>query len=60
MDYFTKWKESYPIPNQEASTLAEKLVGEFICRLAVPRKIQSDQGTSFESKVMSEVCTLGN
>ena len=30
-DYFTKWTESYPIPNQEAVTVAEKLVGEFVC-----------------------------
>ena len=30
-DYFTKWTESYSILNQEASTVAEKLVGEFIC-----------------------------
>ncbi|GFU62527.1 retrovirus-related Pol polyprotein from transposon 17.6 [Trichonephila clavipes] len=26
MDYFTKWPETYPIPNQEASTVAEVLV----------------------------------
>ena len=35
-DYFTKWTESYAIPNQEAVTVAEKLVSEFICRLAYP------------------------
>ncbi|GFY27824.1 retrovirus-related Pol polyprotein from transposon 412 [Trichonephila clavipes] len=26
MDYFTKWPEAYPIPVQEASTVAEVLV----------------------------------
>ena len=35
-EYFTKWTESYPIPNQEATTVAEKLVSEFICRFGVP------------------------
>ena len=25
-DYFSKWSEAYPIPNQEAATVAEKLV----------------------------------
>ena len=32
-DYFTKWTESYSIPNQEAATVAEKLVSEFVCRM---------------------------
>ena len=26
MDYFTKWAEAYPVPNQEAATIANKLV----------------------------------
>ncbi|KAL9964889.1 hypothetical protein ACROYT_G028596 [Oculina patagonica] len=57
-DYFTKWTESYAIPNQDAVTVAEKLVSEFLCRFGVPREIHSDQGTNFESKVMAEVCKL--
>ena len=57
-DYFTKWTESYPIPNQEAATVAEKLVSEFICRFGVPRELHSDQGTNFESKVFGEICKL--
>ena len=31
-DYFTKWMETYPIPNQEATTVSKKLVDEFFCR----------------------------
>ena len=57
-DYFTKWTESYPIPNQEATTVAEKLVDDFICRFGVPRQLHSDQGTNFESKVFAEICKL--
>lgn len=57
-DYFTKWTESYPIPNQEATTVAEKLVSEFICRFGIPRNLQSDQGTNFESRVFAEICKL--
>ena len=36
-DYFTKWVEAYPMPNQEATTVAELLVREFVsvwCALA--------------------------
>ena len=28
-DYFTRWMEAYPIPNQEAVTIAKKLTNEF-------------------------------
>ena len=57
-DYFSKRMELYAIPNQEATTVAEKLVSEFVCRFGVPRELHSDQGTNFESKVMAEVCKL--
>ena len=50
-DYFTKWTERYPIPNQEATTVAEKLVSEFICRFGEPRHFHSDEGANLESKV---------
>ena len=31
-DYFTKWPEAYSLPNQEAITVAEVLVKEFVSR----------------------------
>ena len=30
-DYFTRWVEVYAIPNQEAVTVAKKLVDEMFC-----------------------------
>lgn len=51
MDYFTKWVEVYAIPNQEAATVADVLVKEFICRYGVPLEIHSDQGRNFESQL---------
>jgi len=57
-DYFTKWMEVYPIPNQEATTVANKLVDEFVCRFSVPKQLHSDQGAQFESQVVAEVCRL--
>jgi transposase InsO family protein len=55
MDYFTKWPEVYPIPNQEALTVAENLVNNFFCRFGVPRELHSDQGRNFESHLLQEV-----
>ena len=57
-DYFTRWTEAYPIPNQEATTVARKLVDEFFCRFSPPEQLHSDQGRNFESEVISEVCKL--
>ena len=57
-DYFTKWIEAYPLPNQEAETVSEILVREWICRFGVPKFIHSDQGTNFESRVFQKMCEL--
>ena len=57
-DYFTRWTEAYPIPNQEAVTIAETLVMEYICRYGVPQYLHTDQGRNFESKLIKEVCEL--
>ena len=59
-DYFSKWTEAYPLPNQEASTVALKLVDQWICRFSVPEQLHSDQGRQFESELIAEVCKLLN
>lgn len=58
MDYFTKWPEVFAIPNQEAVTVASKLVNEVFCRFGVPLEIHSDQGRNFESQVFQEICKV--
>ena len=57
-DYFTKWMEAYPIPNQEASTVAQTLVDHFFLKYSPPEQLHSDQGRQFESQLMKEVCKL--
>ena len=57
-DYFTKWAEVFPLPNQEASTIAEKLVEEVVCRFGLPWELHTDQGQNFESNLVKEVCQL--
>ena len=57
-DYFTKWAEAYPIPDQEAKTIAEVFVNQFVARFGTPLLIHSDQGRNFESKLFKEMCNL--
>ena len=57
-DYFTWWTEAYGIPNQEATTVATKLVEELFLGFSPPVQLHSDQGTQFSSIVMTKVCRL--
>ena len=57
-DYFTHWMEAYPMHNQEATTVARKLVDEYFCRFSPPEKLHSDQGAQFESLLLEEICRL--
>ena len=56
-DYLSKWMEAYPIPDQTATTVAEKFVNEFVCRFGVPDVLHSDQGRNFESQIFAEMCS---
>jgi hypothetical protein len=57
-DYFTRWTEAFPIPNQEASTVARVFVNEYVCRYGVPVTLHTDQGRNFESKLLKEMCEI--
>ena len=57
-DYFSKWVEAFPMPNQEACTVADLFVKEVVCRFGVPLLIHSDQGRNFESAVLTEMCQM--
>lgn len=57
-DYFSKWTEAFPLPNQEALSIARVLVEEWVCQYGVPRSVHSDQGRNFESCLYKELCRL--
>jgi hypothetical protein len=57
-DCFTKWTESYAIPNIEAKTVAKKIVEEWVCRYGAPTLLHSDQGGQFEARLFQELCKL--
>lgn len=57
-NYLTKWTESYPMLNQEAETVADIVVHEFISRFGVLRQIHNDQGRNLESRLFQEMCNI--
>ena len=57
-DYFTKWVEIFPFPDQTVETCAEIILNEVIARYGCPYKIHSDQGRNYESQIFSELCRL--
>ncbi|KAK2887926.1 hypothetical protein Q8A73_019374 [Channa argus] len=56
MDYFTKWPEAYAVPDQTATTAAQRLMEDMFSRFGVPEELHSDQGRNFESRLFAEVC----
>ncbi|GBN32937.1 Retrovirus-related Pol polyprotein from transposon 412 [Araneus ventricosus] len=58
LDYFTKWPEAIPIPDQGISTVAEELVRTWTSRYGVPMILHSDQGINFNSVLFTELCEL--
>jgi hypothetical protein len=48
MDYFSKWPETYGLPNQEAVKVSRALMENWICRYGLPLELHSDQGRNFE------------
>ena len=58
IDYFTKWPEAYALPDQEAETVADKLIEELFSRFGTPSVLHSDQGRNFESRLVREMCRI--
>ncbi|KRZ52531.1 Gypsy retrotransposon integrase-like protein 1 [Trichinella nativa] len=57
-DYFTRWVEAYALPNQQAETVARKLMQQFVCRFGTSMKLLSDQGTQFQGRLVPELCKV--
>ena len=52
-DYFTKWVEAVPIPNQTATRITSELVKLFSA-FGLPNILHSDQGRNFESTLLKQ------
>ena len=52
-DYFTKWLEAIPLPDQTAARITDELVRVFT-KYGLPDILHSDQGRNFESCILKQ------
>ena len=57
-DVFTKYSIAVPTKDQTAKTVAKILQREWFNKLGVPTRIHSDQGKSFENKIIQALCKI--
>lgn len=57
-DVFSKYTVAVPTRDQRASTVAQVLLNEWFFKFGVPGRIHSDQGRSFESALIQQLCHL--
>ncbi|KAG5868760.1 hypothetical protein JTB14_034646 [Gonioctena quinquepunctata] len=57
-DYFTKYVEAIPLPDQKADTIARAFVENVIVRHGSPKKLLTDRGANFTSTLFKEVCKV--
>lgn len=57
-DVFSKYTIAIPTWDQQASTVAQLLVVKWFLKFGVPARIHFDQGHSFESSLIQQLCGL--
>lgn len=58
-DHFTRYAQAIPTRDQTARTTAEALL-TFFNNYGTPRRLHSDQGANFTSRLIKELCDLYN
>ncbi|CAL9687717.1 unnamed protein product [Knipowitschia caucasica] len=57
-DVFSKFTVAVPTRDQTAPTVAHVLISEWFYKFGVPSRLHSDQGRSFESALIRQLCSL--
>lgn len=60
MGHFTRYAQAIPTLNQTVGTTARVLFEKFIVYYGFPKRLHSDKGRNFESKVIKELCQLAH
>lgn len=55
-DYFSKWPFARAIQDQKADTIVQILKDDIFSLVGPPKKLHSDQGRNFESRILSDLC----
>lgn len=59
-DHYTRYAQAFPTKDQKASTVAKVLMEKYFVHYGLPKRMHSDQGRNFESRLIHEVLsTLG-
>lgn len=53
-DNLTKFVIAKPIPNQQAETIAERFIKDYVSNFGAPQIVLTDNGTNFTSNLMKE------
>jgi transposase InsO family protein len=56
IDYFTRLTVLVPVRQQTAEATVQAVLKHWVTYYGVPRSIHSDQGTNFESELMTRLC----
>ena len=57
-DHFTRYVQAFPLKSQTALATAKLLWNNFILHYGFPAKIITDQGQSFESELIENLCQV--
>uniref|UniRef100_A0AAR2M3W7 Gypsy retrotransposon integrase-like protein 1 n=1 Tax=Pygocentrus nattereri TaxID=42514 RepID=A0AAR2M3W7_PYGNA len=57
-DHFSKMSHAFPCRNQSAKQVARRLWNDFFCVYGFPKRIHSDQGANFESRLIKDLLEM--
>ena len=59
-DHYTRYAQAFPTKNMTAKTTADVLFNQYFVHYGLPKRLHSDQGANFESKLIKELCNIAN